>query len=131
MIVFSVFCQVTRNYGAVRTFFPTHLSFGNVFALPCLCLALPLGKSSFPILVHKGVFGKVNNKSTLYRAGEKLYKYCTMKTQKYHIYLIKTTLCSASIKTIPTYQLVKETLSYPGRTLIIMEEMLVRKLKTP
>ena len=55
------------------------------------------------MLVRKGVFGKVNNKSTLYRAGEKLYKYCTIKTQKYQIYLIKTTLCTASINTIPTY----------------------------
>lgn len=77
------------------------------------------------------MFGKVNNKSTLYRAGEKLYKYCTVKTQKYRIYLIKTTLCTASINTIPTYQLVKETLPYPGRTLIIMEEMLARKFETP
>lgn len=83
------------------------------------------------MLVRKGVFGKVNNKSTLYRAGEKLYKYCTIKTQNYRIYLIKTTLCTASINTIPTYQLVKETLSYSGRTLIIMEQMLVRKLETP
>ena len=39
---FSVFCQVAGNYDAVRTFFPIHPSFGNVFALPCLCLVLPL-----------------------------------------------------------------------------------------
>lgn len=35
------------------------------------------------------------------------------------------------MNTIPTYQLVKGTLSYPGRTLIIMEEMRARKLETP